>query len=131
MENEYRQIVYNAVKCEVCQKTIASYHRHDYKTCGCPNDAMVDGGFDYQRYGARDMNKISTVLVYADEPYIKVRVHAVRMHREPDGSLKSISLAEMDLDWLKAAVIYEREHRPTSWHLKLLEKELEFRNETI
>ena len=39
-----KQIVYNSVKCLECNKVLVSRHRHDYVTCGCPNDAMVDGG---------------------------------------------------------------------------------------
>lgn len=31
---------------------VESRHRHDYKTCGCPNDVMVDGGHAYLRGGA-------------------------------------------------------------------------------
>lgn len=40
------------VQCPNCNKRLFSFHRHDYKTCGCPNEAMVDGGRDYLRYGA-------------------------------------------------------------------------------
>lgn len=144
MEN-YRQIVYNAVQCLVCNKVIASYHRHDYKTCGCDNEAMVDGGFDYQHYGAHDMEKILPMVTYDDEPYQLVRSRAVRLHREPDGSLKPILLQDMELDWLKAAIMYEIERRLGKalqisksalsgipyWHLNLLEKELLFRKEEI
>jgi len=46
-----RQIVYNAIDCLDCGSTIVSYNRHDYKTCGCRNQATVDGGDDYLRYG--------------------------------------------------------------------------------
>ena len=36
-----RQIVYNSVKCLECNKVLVSRHRHDYVTCGCPNDADI------------------------------------------------------------------------------------------
>jgi hypothetical protein len=39
------------VLCPQCRKRMFSYHVHDYKTCGCPNDTMVDGGKEYLRYG--------------------------------------------------------------------------------
>lgn len=39
------------VECPVCKKRMFSFHVHDYKTCGCPNDTMVDGGRQYLRYG--------------------------------------------------------------------------------
>ena len=53
-----RQIVYNSVKCLECNKVLVSRHVHDYVTCGCPNDAMVDGGNEYGRYGAMDTLKL-------------------------------------------------------------------------
>lgn len=39
------------VECPMCKKRMFSFHVHDYKTCGCPNDTMVDGGREYLRYG--------------------------------------------------------------------------------
>lgn len=39
------------VECARCNKRMFSLHVHDYKTCGCPNETMVDGGRDYLRYG--------------------------------------------------------------------------------
>lgn len=42
----------NAVHCHVCETTIKSTHRHDFRRCACPTDdtaVWVDGGFDYKR----------------------------------------------------------------------------------
>lgn len=39
------------VKCVVCNVRLFSFHRHDYKLCGCSNETMVDGGREYLRYG--------------------------------------------------------------------------------
>ena len=39
------------VSCVVCEKRMFSFFTHDYKTCGCPNETMIDGGRDYLRYG--------------------------------------------------------------------------------
>lgn len=39
------------VQCAQCKKRMFSYSRHDYKICGCPNETMVDGGFNYLRFG--------------------------------------------------------------------------------
>lgn len=50
-------IIQNARKCLMCDKIIASIHTHDYQTCGCENDTMVDGGPDYCRCGAVDFDK--------------------------------------------------------------------------
>ena len=39
------------VECPECKKRMFSFHVHDYKLCGCPNETMVDGGRSYLRYG--------------------------------------------------------------------------------
>lgn len=42
----------NAVHCNICNVTIKSTHRHDFRRCACPTDdtaVWVDGGFDYMR----------------------------------------------------------------------------------
>lgn len=44
------------VTCPNCRKEIYSRARHDYHTCGCPFQTMVDGGFSgYIRYGGKDI----------------------------------------------------------------------------
>ena len=53
----------NVVHCLLCDKYLISQHVHDYKTCGCPNDTMVDGGYDYLRYGGKDMDKIEILQI--------------------------------------------------------------------
>lgn len=57
----------NAIKCLDCEVVIESTYRHDYRTCGCPNRAMVDGGLDYQRYGAMNLNKIEDLSEFEDD----------------------------------------------------------------
>lgn len=56
----------NAIRCLDCETTIESTHRHDYRTCGCPNGAMVDGGLDYQRYGAVDISRVELLAEYEE-----------------------------------------------------------------
>lgn len=46
------------IRCLSCNTTLESTYRHDFKQCKCPNEAMVDGGLDYCRYGAHDMTKV-------------------------------------------------------------------------
>ena len=46
------------VQCKECGVILESTYRHDYKTCKCPNQTMVDGGYDYLRYGGKDMDKV-------------------------------------------------------------------------
>ena len=122
-----RQIVYNAIKCLECGETIVSYHRHDYKTCGCPNEAMADGGTDYERYGASDMDKIETKYIYADDPFDIVRKYAVRGSRGKDGKqpLSWIAICDMDDDYLQAVL----EYGGADWHLELIRKEIKYRED--
>jgi len=120
-----RQLVYNAVKCLECNETIVSRTRHDYVLCGCPNQAMVDGGLDYMRYGAMDMNKIEPIAVYADDDFEVVRKVAARGSRGPnrDQPLSWIAICDMDDDYLEAVV----EYGDADWHIDLIKKEIEYR----
>jgi hypothetical protein len=45
------KIIKNAARCKKCGTYLESTHRHDYRTCGCPANVMVDGGKDYIRRG--------------------------------------------------------------------------------
>ena len=49
------------VQCLQCKEILVSNFRHDYVTCYCTNNTMVDGGYDYRRYGGMDMNKIQVL----------------------------------------------------------------------
>lgn len=120
-----RQLVYNAVTCLECQETLVSYHRHDYKTCSCPNEAMVDGGTAYLRYGAKNMKKIKIFAVYADDDFEIVRKYATRGSRGKDGNepLKWVPICEMDDDYLEAVLDYGG----PEWHLELIRKEIKYR----
>jgi hypothetical protein len=122
-----RQIVYNAIKCLECGETIVSYSRHDYNTCGCPNDAMVDGGNDYEGYGAMDMDKIEAKYVYADDDFEIVRKYAVRGSRGVDGRqpLTYIPICDIDDDYLQAILDYGA----AEWHLDLIRKEIKYRED--
>lgn len=122
-----RQLVYNAVTCLECMDTIVSYHRHDYKTCRCENKAMVDGGLDYLRYGAKDMKKIVSHDVYADDDFEIVRKYASRGSRGKDGlqPLSYIAICDMDDDYLKAVL----EYGGAEWHLDLIRKEIKYRED--
>lgn len=57
----------NRVKCLECGTILESFDVHDYKTCGCPQETMVDGGLEYERYGGHDMNKVQTMFEYTDD----------------------------------------------------------------
>ncbi len=122
-----KQLVYNSVTCLDCLETIVSYHRHDYKTCDCDNQAMVDGGTDYARYGAMNMKKIVHYAVYDDDDFEKVRQYATRGSRGKDGQkpLSYIAICDMDDDYLQSVL----EYGGAEWHLDLIRKEIKYRED--
>lgn len=120
-----KQLVYNSITCDECNETIVSYHRHDYKTCSCPNEAMVDGGTEYLRYGAKNMSKIKQFAVYTDDDFEIVRKYATRGGRGKDGDqpLTWIPICNMDDDYLEAVLDYGG----ADWHLDIIRKEIAYR----
>lgn len=62
-----RNLTRNAVRCKGCDTVIESRHRHDYRTCGCPNQTMVDGGLAYQRCGGKDLGLIEDLSEWSDD----------------------------------------------------------------
>ena len=124
-----RQIVYNAIKCLECGETIVSRSRHDYVTCECPNEAMVDGGNEYERYGAIDMDKIEPKYIYADDDFEVVRKYATRGSRGVDGKqpLTYIAICDIDDDYLLAIL----EYGGPEWHLDIIRKEIDYRTSLL
>ena len=120
-----RQIVYNSIKCLECNEILVSRHRHDYVTCDCPNSAMVDGGNEYERYGAMDMDKIEANYIYLDDDFEIVRQHAARGSRGKDGKqpLTWVTIADMSDNYLHAVLDYGGD----DWHLELIYKEIKYR----
>lgn len=61
-----------AVHCLECDTVLYSIHRHDFHSCGCPNDVFVDGGTDYLRVGAMDLSKAVAITLdlLKDEVYL-------------------------------------------------------------
>ena len=65
MENRtVRLLVRNAVRCIACGSVLESTHRHDYVKCHCPNETTCDGGLEYQRTLAVDLNLIEDLCEY-------------------------------------------------------------------
>jgi hypothetical protein len=87
---------------------------------------MVDGGTEYSRYGAMDMDKIKTHYVYADDDFDIVRKYATRGGRGIDGKqpLTWIPICDMDDDHLEAVLDYGG----ADWHLDLIRKEIDYRS---
>jgi len=91
-----KQIILNRVQCRECGEVLTSYHRHDYKTCGCTNETMVDGGNEYQRYGGLNLDLVDTSsTIYLSDDHEMNRSAAHWGNRGKDGksplSYKSVS----------------------------------------
>ena len=52
----------NAVQCPECKDIIFSRARHDFHYCSC-GYVFIDGGFDYCRFGAKDLNKVKSMQI--------------------------------------------------------------------
>tara|TARA_R110002126_G_scaffold265408_1_gene408577 strand:- start:114 stop:527 length:414 start_codon:yes stop_codon:yes gene_type:complete len=127
--NGLEQVVLNRVQCKNCAEILTSYNRHDYKTCGCENQTMVDGGTAYQRYGGKDLDLVDTSLtVYLSEDHLVNRDTAHWGNRGKDGksSLSYKSVAEMSNDHL-TNIIKDMSGRIEPWMEQIIAKELEYR----
>ena len=124
-------IVHSQVTCLECGEVLVSEHRHDYKTCSCPNETMVDGGNAYVRYGGKDLSKIELFTVFDTDDFKFVRRYATRGGRGVDGRepLTWTKLKDMNDEWLQAVLDYYPEGTDNS-HLRLIKKEIEYRKET-
>lgn len=52
----------NIAQCRLCKDIIESKHRHDFVSCKC-GAIFIDGGQDYQRCGAKDLDDV----IYLDK----------------------------------------------------------------
>jgi hypothetical protein len=73
---------HNALLCLKCLKVLCSFYRHHYLTCGCDNEASVDGGFDYFNYGAKDMQMVRHVYLLSIEPKKAIRKVAAKRRKK-------------------------------------------------
>jgi len=93
-----KQIILNRVQCRECGEVLISYNRHDYKTCGCTNETMIDGGTDYQRYGGLNLDLVDTSsTIYLSDDHEMNRSAAHWGNRGKDGKspLSYKSIADM------------------------------------
>ena len=56
----------NSIKCLVCNTILESKHQHDFQRCNCSNGAFVDGGLEYQRILAMDLDLIEILSEYKE-----------------------------------------------------------------
>lgn len=62
------------LQCPVCKIRIFSFHRHDFKSCGCTNNVFIDGGFDYCRWGFKDKKPKTVLFNYRlDQNYLDLK----------------------------------------------------------
>jgi len=98
-----KNLIYNAVYCNLCDDTIQSYHRHDYKHCSCGN-AMVDGGLEYARWGWEQEDTVFNYSLYLeDHPFSIIRQYFYRWNHYTN---QNVTLMDMDDKWLDLVVSY-------------------------
>lgn len=75
--------------CESCMNMLESIDVHDYIPCPgttkgpCENETFVDGGNEYNRYGGKDLRKI-TVLDYVDHTNSKSRLKRLETQKQDE-----------------------------------------------
>ena len=127
--NGLEQIILNRVQCKECKKVLTSYHRHDYKTCGCENETMVDGGNEYQRYGGADLDLVDTSsTIYLSDDHEMNRSAAHWGNRGKDGRdpLSYKSIADMSNAHL-INIILDMEGKIAPWMERIISEEIEYR----
>ena len=65
-DNIVKVLTKNAIKCLVCNTILESKHRHDFVKCHCPNETACDGGLEYQRTFAMDLDLIEILSEYKE-----------------------------------------------------------------
>ena len=123
------QIILNRVQCKSCGEVLTSYNRHDYKTCGCENETMVDGGNDYQRYGGKDLSLVdSSSTIYLSDDHMMNRSAAHWGNRGKDGRdpLSYKSIEEMSNDHI-INILLDMRGKIAPWMERIMDEEIEYR----
>jgi len=124
-----KQIILNRVQCRECGEVLTSYNRHDYKTCSCTNETMIDGGTDYQRYGGLNLDLVDiSSSIYLSEDHMMNRSAAHWGNRGKDGrsplsykSVEGMSNAHL------INIILNMEGKIIPWMEEIMKKEIEYR----
>jgi tRNA(Ile2) C34 agmatinyltransferase TiaS len=61
-------VVSNKAQCKLCNDIIESTNRNDYQSCKC-GEISVDGGKEYLKRSAKDLNNIIELSDTYDEVY--------------------------------------------------------------
>ena len=123
------QIILNRIQCKGCGEVLTSYNRHDYKTCGCENETMIDGGTDYQRYGGKDLSLVdSSSTIYLSDDHMMNRSAAHWGNRGKDGRdpLSYKSIADMSNAHL-INIILDMEGLIAPWMERIMNDEMLYR----
>lgn len=111
-QETYKVLTRNAVKCLVCNTVLESKHRHGYVQCNCDNQAFCDGGMDYNRTGAKDLDLIENLCEYvemSDDEYaayqegLKLKAELALQKRIDSGEMINIGNA-MSPHWVSKKV---------------------------
>jgi len=124
-----KQIILNRVQCKNCGEVLTSYNRHDYKTCRCENETMVDGGTEYQRYGGKNLDLVNTSsTIYLSEDHEMNRSAAHWGNRGKDGRspLSYKSIADMSNQHINN-ILLDMEGRIAPWIENIMKKERTYR----
>lgn len=123
------QIILNRIQCKGCGDVLTSYNRHDYKTCGCENETMIDGGTDYQRYGGKDLSLVdSSSTIYLSDDHMMNRSAAHWGNRGKDGksSLSYKSIADMSNDHI-INILLDMGGKIAPWMERIMDDEMLYR----
>jgi hypothetical protein len=123
------QIILNRIQCKGCGDVLTSYNRHDYKTCGCENETMIDGGTDYQRYGGKDLSLVdSSSTIYLSDDHMMNRSAAHWGNRGKDGRdpLSYKSIADMSNEHI-LNILLDMRGKIAPWMERIMDEELEYR----
>ena len=124
-----KQIILNRVQCRECGEVLTSYNRHDYKTCGCENETMIDGGTDYQRYGGKDLSLVdSSSTIYLSDDHMMNRSAAHWGNRGKDGRspLSYKSIADMSNIHI-INILLDMQGKIAPWMERIMDEELDYR----
>jgi hypothetical protein len=108
---------------------LTSYHRHDYKACGCENATMVDGGTDYQRYGGLNLDLVDrSSTIYLSDDHMMNRSAAHWGNRGKDGRspLSYKSVEEMSNDHI-INILLDMGGKIAPWMEDIFDKEILYR----
>lgn len=68
-----KTLKHNALLCLDCSRVLASFWGHHFVRCDCDNRAFADGGFNYFRYGAKDLTRVKRLYLLSVTERAKVK----------------------------------------------------------